>query len=169
MNLARQPILECVVSCLFFLLHFLWYSRDICRSVFPSTSNPGTRSPSQTDWPVLSPVVLKTSLLALSICGHWAGLASRISLISVAAFSWPVFLDVYFFANWYLCFVFCRKSSLISRCHTFWFSNIICVYSFKIVYFSHVQGFWIRVEMFLAHYFNTLFYILLYNCFFLPP
>lgn len=106
-----------------------------------------------------------TSLLALRIYGRWAGLASGTALISAVALSWPAFWMCTSLPVWFSCFLLCRISSLISWCYAFWFSTTMNVYFFKTVYFSHVKGFWIRMEIFLVHYFNPIFYILLYNCF----
>lgn len=60
----------------------------------------------------MSPLVLRT-------CGCWAGLASEIALVSATAFS-----DLHCWMGtslpfWFLCFIFCRNSSLISWWHAF--------------------------------------------------
>lgn len=75
-DLAREPVLQSAAHssscCIPYDLSWIF------AHLFLSLYNPGTRSPSQTDWQLLSPVVLKTvlkltphlmSLLALRICG----------------------------------------------------------------------------------------------------
>ena len=104
-------------------------------------------------------------LLVFGIQGCWAGLASGITLISTAAFSWPAFWVWTSLPVWSLCFLLGRISYLSSYCHAFWFPSTVCVYSFEMIHFSHFKGFWLGAEIFLVHYFNPVFYVLLYDSF----